>query len=311
MSYVSQIFQGKKNRIFLSVFISLILLSFVFVLFFQKRKEEVEESKKSDFVAVEYKTDENSDARFHDSDGDGIYDWKERLLGLDPHKVDSDGDGVSDGDYLRSKELIGNKNRSGQGHQVTPSERLGKNLYTALYVAAMAGDGKISEETKEKLENTVQDYIKKLNFSTKIYTEESLSVVEDTKENDFAYEKKMKQLFKKYPIKMSEFKLLLVAIKEPQKYRSEIDQAVLKYDEYLHELEKVQVPGILVRRHLQLMNTLSKLKTGLAAVVDHSQDELISLAAASQVQGMIDDAIESITKIQQFFSLIHEDGIFS
>ncbi|NKB25837.1 MAG: hypothetical protein GKR87_15985 [Kiritimatiellae bacterium] len=34
----------------------------------------------------------------NDSDGDGVPDATELLLGLDPHQIDSDGDGISDGE---------------------------------------------------------------------------------------------------------------------------------------------------------------------------------------------------------------------
>ncbi|MFQ5540646.1 MAG: hypothetical protein ACE5F4_00105 [Candidatus Paceibacteria bacterium] len=35
-----------------------------------------------------------------DSDGDGVPDWKETLLGLDPSSPDTDGDGVPDGEWV-------------------------------------------------------------------------------------------------------------------------------------------------------------------------------------------------------------------
>lgn len=38
-----------------------------------------------------------------DSDGDGLRDWEEELWGTDPFKVDTDGDGVLDGEYVRNR----------------------------------------------------------------------------------------------------------------------------------------------------------------------------------------------------------------
>lgn len=38
-----------------------------------------------------------------DSDGDGLRDWEEELWGTDPFKIDTDGDGILDGDYVKSR----------------------------------------------------------------------------------------------------------------------------------------------------------------------------------------------------------------
>ena len=47
---------------------------------------------------------EKEEAAFYntDTDGDGVSDWKEALLGLNPEKKDSDGDGISDGEEAAS-----------------------------------------------------------------------------------------------------------------------------------------------------------------------------------------------------------------
>jgi len=42
-----------------------------------------------------------------DSDGDGIPDWREREIGTDPLKVDSRGDGQSDGAAYAANGIVG------------------------------------------------------------------------------------------------------------------------------------------------------------------------------------------------------------
>ena len=64
-----------------------------------------------------------------DSDGDGLYDWEEQLWGTDPFKVDTNGDGVLDGDEVRAR-IQQNKD---SGTPVIPQQDASPKTSTAKF----------------------------------------------------------------------------------------------------------------------------------------------------------------------------------
>ncbi len=291
-----------------------ILVVFVFILgivFFYNKTQSGEKKIDENFINVRYLSEKNKDPRLIDSDNDGVYDWKEELLGLNPHSRDTDNDGISDLEYVRKLEQEVELNSQEGGENLTLSDRFGRGVYTALYLLREANGGKsIDKDTKEKVTENIKDYIENLNFGEKLYTRDSLTIVEDNKDNDFAYEKSMKKIFKEYPVKFSDFKLLSDAVGKSQKYRVKIKNVVMRYDDYLHELEKVSVPGLIVQKHLQLMNAVMKLKTALANI-DNEDDGIIVVSALSQYSKLIRETLDAIIKIQKYFQIIHEPGAFN
>jgi len=82
---------------------SLVILFIVTTLFQKDTLEELLSSNASNtedsqIHDTSFSQEENINA---DSDGDGLKDWKEVLLGFDPLSADSDGDGVLDGDEYK------------------------------------------------------------------------------------------------------------------------------------------------------------------------------------------------------------------
>ena len=304
----------RYGRKLLPYFIALLLFSLI-VFLYRSKQGSKKINDPSSPIAVRYLSKENKgdkkDPRLIDTDGDGVYDWKEELLGLDIHSPDSDNDGVSDLEYVRNLEREADIGAQGKGENLTLSDRFGRGVYTALYLLKKANGGKpLDDETKKKVEENVKNYIENLNFGEKLYTRDSIEVVEDTKENDFAYEKTMKKLFETYPVKLSDFQLLSKSVGKAKEHRVEIANVVMRYDEYLHELEKVKVPQLIVQKHLQLMNGLMKLKTALANL-DNEDDGIIVMSALSQFSKLIEDVLDAIVKINTYFEIIHEPGAFS
>ncbi len=287
-----------------------ILFALVFILYQRKQTRE-EEKAEDQRIAIRYLDEKKEeDPILRDSDGDGVYDWKEELLGLDIHSRDSDNDGVSDLDYVRNLERQGDFRSDSEGEDLTLSDRFGRGVYTALYLLKKTNGGKpLDAETKKKVEENVRNYIKHLNFGEKLYTRDTIKVVEDNAENDFAYEKRMKKLFEEYPVRLSDFDLLRKSVGKKEEYRVQLANAVMRYDEYLHELEKVDVPQLAVQKHLQLMNGLMKLKTALANT-GNEDDGIIIIAALSQFSDLVQDVLDAIVKLNEYFRIIHEPDAF-
>lgn len=302
-----------SNRVLIPILVVLIFSSLIIFLY-ERKREKNKESVNQHLITVEYLSDseKKQDPLLRDSDSDGVYDWKEELLGLDPHNPDTDRDGVSDLEYVRSIESFhSSSNKQGGGKDLTLSERFGRGVYTAIYLLEKSNDGQpLDEQTKKKIEKNVEDYIKTVHFGEKLYTRDSIKVIEDSKQNDFAYEEKMKQLFNEYPIKLSDFDLLRKSVGKEEQYRVQLTNAVMRYDDYLHELEQVKVPALAVQKHLQLMNGVVKLKTALANV-DNVDDGLIVVSALSQFSQLVEDVLDAIIKLNKYFQIIHEPDAFA
>jgi hypothetical protein len=80
-----------------------------------------------------------------DSDGDGVADWEERIVGLDPHNPDSDGDGVSDGEALaQARAILRGESPAGTNtatdQNLTQTDKLARELIGAYIQAKQFGN---------------------------------------------------------------------------------------------------------------------------------------------------------------------------
>ncbi len=293
------------------IFVFIFLAYFAYSFYQEKKAKKTLSQEKRNLLAVNYVKDEND--AFRDSDGDGLYDWFEELYpNLDPHKYDTDGDGVSDGEYIRQKERIEAKNRFARenpGEELTESDKIARGLYMALYTVYKK-EGKIDDATKQKISENVADYVKKIPLNGKIYLREDIKKVEDTKKNSFAYMKKMKELFKEYPIKTSEIMLIFKALKEGEDVSADLDRAYKKYKHYREALEKMEVPRIVAGRHTQLLNAVNQIEGAFRIMKEKNKDDLMAFSSIVQMSDIFQPLIDAIKHIQTYFEIIQEKDAF-
>ncbi len=294
--------------------IGFLLLAFVvYGLYVNYKDSQQKQGDKKNYLDVNFLNDKkNKDPQFIDSDEDGAPDWLENLFPeLDPNDPDSDNDGVLDGEYIRQKRMIHNKTRQDTtGVHLTPSEELGRGLYSAIFAVTKA-DGSLDTETKEKMSDNVVRYIKNLPLNSKLYLRDDIHTVLDTKESSFAYKKRMEELFKKYPINTSEITLILKAAKEPQKFQTEIEKAITKYDLYIHELETMDVPSLVAGRHTELLNAVNQLDGALKNLIREDKDDVVTLSSITQVNKIIQNVVDANTHIAMYFDIIKMPDAFN
>ncbi len=300
------------NKITLIIFGLFALGLIAYGIFYSYQKKQKTEVSESDILKVAL-VDDDKDGRFLDSDNDGAYDWVEELWPeLDPQNPDSDGDGVLDGKYIQQKQQIREKERLGGidiESTLTESEKLGRSVYTALLAIEKSG-GNLDENTKGQISENIVGYISDLSLGTKLYIREQLDLVEDTKENSYAYRDAMLSFYKKYPVNTSEINLIINATEDPQKYRIDLEDAAIKYDKYINELILMKVPYVIAGRHTELLNTAGQLEGALKNLTLEEYDEVVALASLVQIEKTMNTIVDVNIHIEKYFDIIEDGTIF-
>lgn len=267
----------------------------------------------SRFVNVEFINEENNQALFLDSDNDGLYDWEELLWGLDPHDPYSNGNGITDKQYVEQKQKNEAIRIFGQeffDSNLSESEKLGRSLYTAL-LAISATEGNLDAVTSDRVVRNIEQQIQSLHFGGKIYLSDDLSVVASTQANTKAYRNSMTELFRRYPIAVADVDLLIEASEQPQEYRNSLVAIARKYASYMDTLITTPVPDVVVHRHLELMNNVGQLRSAFDNLLAEQVDDIVILSSFLQIENIINSAALAVVKINTFFTLIDDPSSFA
>ncbi len=82
-----------------------------------------------------------------DSDSDGLKDWEEALWGTDPHNPDTDGDGVSDGDFAKKQQ---------EQNIVRPTQK--ENIETEIKITQKTEETGLTTQKEVFQENPLKTY---------------------------------------------------------------------------------------------------------------------------------------------------------
>lgn len=311
MNHWREYLPSKKIQIAIGV-IGLVALGLL--IYYLVSNTDLSNSKK-DYIDLSLVTNESENSEYYkDTDNDGAYDWQEALWPeLDPNNPDSDGDGVLDGKYLRTKIAIQERQRLGLGSDqsnLTESEKLSRSLSTALLAIAQSGGSIDDPETKEQISGNVINYISDLTLGEILYTRDQLKLVDNSKENSFAYRDAMKQLFTTYPVAASDIDVLITATENPQEYQGQLRSAATKYKNYLGKLVALNVPYNIAGRHTELTNNISQIAAAMENLTLVEPDELVTLSTVVQTEKILNETADAILKINAYFEIISTPGMF-
>jgi len=300
---------SKKIQITLIVILAIAIGYLVFVLI--KNNTATGEEKR---ITVALVDDSRSDDYYIDTDNDGAYDWQEALWPeLDPENPDSDGDGILDGRYIKIQQSIRETQRRTielPESNLSETEKLGRSAYTALFAISQT-DGGLDSQTEQQFSDNIATHIGDLTLGEKLYTRDQLLLVEDTKENIYAYRDRMKTLLAKYPVATSDIELLLAASEDPTRYSSRLKTISFKYADYLAELELTQTPHVIAGRHTELINNISQMSGATDNLLEEEIDELVSLAFLVQVEKILNQTADALIHINTFFEIVEDESLFT
>lgn len=203
-----------------------------------------------------------------DSDGDGLKDWEEILLGTNPRNSDSDGDGTSDG---KESELGRNPLVKGPNDKASPAgSRLSKTedlspidmaardffaRYMELRQAGLSQDKQSQEEViGQVLENSI------VLSKPKTYELSSIKTRDDSSKDSIKrYGNEVGSIFLSYSIQSRNEAIIareFVETENPNVLK-EIDPIISSYRNILDALLKLEVPKSLAGIHLGFINGMS------------------------------------------------------
>lgn len=286
------------------------LVVYGFYSYIHLKENPKKDKKNSGFILV---NDESNG--IIDSDGDGVPDWEEALwTELDPHNPDSDGDGVSDYDYIRQKKRDYESNinaASGFSYGISESDRVGRGLYTALSTMLESGD--ISEQDREVVANNVADYIADINLADRTFISTDFNIVDNSKEYSLEYKQKLTELTTKYPIRLDEFELVVVAASDPDAYAVKVYHAAVKYQEYLNELLRMNVPSAISKQHVELTNIIAQIAGSLQNISKENEDvdDLVVLSSLVQIEEIFNQTVDTLHDLSIYFGILEDESSFN
>lgn len=218
-----------------------------------------------------------------DTDNDGVADWEEKIVGLDPTKSDSDGDGVSDGESLaRARAVLRGETTNGtttgtSDASLSKTDILARELIGA-YIQAKQFGGYDPALFQEIVSISAQN---QFDVVLTKHTLQSLHIVEPTEATADTYVHEVRALLEPLT-KIPEYELetygRAVTTQNTDDYTTLADNARI-YTHAGDELLRVSVPRDATDTHLMLVNGLGAFAHALSLLSESTEDPAEAFSA--------------------------------
>ena len=221
-----------------------------------------------------------------DTDGDGVLDWEESLLGLDPTNTETTA-GTPDitvANKLRAEESTDISTAEGAPEEnLTETDKFSRELFST--VTALEQSGSLDEITGQKMVDSLVNSIGN-SAQRKIYTLADLNINNGTTIQ--RYNNALDEIYTKYPIENSVLAVLEKFIID----QNNVDVGALaglnpiigQNKKILAGLVKTSVPQYLAALHLNVINTLQGLTENLDDIKLYESDAIVALGGISKYQ---------------------------
>lgn len=283
---------------------------FLFALFFLKTKIIFKNEENSGGLAMgnggglAYNKEIISDLVNKDTDGDGVLDWEEGLWGTDPHKRDTDNNGVSD-----SAEIAKIKAETGgdeslklspkENESLTETDKFSRELFSTI--ATLNQSGAMDQATVDKLSSSITEQIKS-STPRKIFTISDIKIINsDTTQDIKNYLNTLNGIRAKYPLREN----VTAILAESMKGGGDIDVEVLNgFDPItkqmggvIKEMAVANTPQSLSFLSVAVMNGFERVIENLNDMKLIDADTILALGAISQYEENAVELQKSINKL--------------
>lgn len=255
------------------------------------------------------------DLQTKDSDGDGLKDWEEVLLGTDPHNPDTDGDGTSDGKEVAAgrNPLIKGPNDNAKSvaetanakkEALTQTDLVARDFfarYMELNQAGLAGD---SQSQADLIGQVLKNGM--VLSTPKLYAQKDILVsADDSAAAIKRYGNEVGAIFKKYSNPNARNEVVIakesVEAEKPEALK-EIDPIITTYKNIVTNLLKVSAPQSLAENHLKLVNSLSTLLFCAESLRKIDKDAVAGIQGTSLWLGAATDLNQSFITLKSSFT---------
>ncbi len=226
-----------------------------------------------------------------DTDGDGIADWEESLWGTDFTKIETT-PGIKDSDAINKLKLEKQAQNSSEGlstlneENLTETDKFAREFFTTIAVLNQSGEvdqntvDKLSEELTNRITNTPQ---------RKIYTEKDIVVNSTETVTSFKkYSDAITGIYAKNKMSYTVYDVLQKFIIDEENVNvealEELNPIIQKTENIINGMLKLSTPTSLARTHLDLINSLEKLKENITDIKLYDTDVILSLSAIGQYE---------------------------
>lgn len=256
---------------------------------------KADDTPNNEYVPSEELRAERSDVTEPDTDGDGLKDWEEALLGTNPRLSDSDGDGIGDG-AERSAELERTmEERQAIAETLDPrndedwgtlsySEQVSRLLLSG-YLTHKEPGGVFSSNDTVEIIRSLPEFSGDLPDAV-VYTEADISISNDSSDAALhAYGNAVGALLAvpEGETPTNELLALLAYFQtgDRESFSTEIGAAARTHETLVSGLRFVTVPRSLADTHLELMNALSAVAYDLRLFTYIATEPLLAVTAIS------------------------------
>ena len=244
----------------------------------------------------------SADLYTEDTDGDGLRDWEEVLMGTDPSNPDSDGDGVSDGDMLTQARAAYAQETSMATATLSKTDRLARQIF-GTYIQAKqqdtfddtAFDFVIAQATNAQFAETV---------SAAQYVRADVSTVPATPESIRAYAQAFGEALGAI-VAIREYELTTygraIEADDPAEFEK-LMAASAVYRSIVETLMELSVPDNAVETHLAFTNAFVRFAAVLETMTSTPDDPILAFTATRNFIESEDAIRAAYAKIDTYFT---------
>lgn len=217
-----------------------------------------------------------------DTDSDGVEDWEELLLGLNPNVRDSDGDGVGDKEESDQRKALLGQDRVAELENLSEGDKIGLQLAADV---ERSGDEPLSTLVQENTTAYIQSVAKKI----KQYSIVDLTFLEsNTFEAQQSYFNSMKPILESGDA-IEKTDVQKISSVFGQTSTDSFRPMIVRYEATARKLLATPVPPGAESIHLEILNSYYSMVQLLGIVdTEDTTDPVRSYALFSLIQGGID-----------------------
>ncbi|MEI8223920.1 MAG: hypothetical protein WCG20_02235 [bacterium] len=292
---------SKKIRIIIGILIVIGLGYFTIPLIIKSVKREAIREVPPTNLVISTPT---GDPTTRDTDSDGVPDWQEIAMGLDPNKPQTK-DGVADMTTFQNiKNAVGNNTFDLEAGKVTDTDKVSLTIYDALASDSKKNNGVSVEAAQAVTGQELYNYIAAQKKQVAVYTTKDINVTEGTLESNKDYAAQMKVLLadtpetKKYPTTINTY-----LDSDSTKDKSAITPVLAYFEKTIVALKSTPVPSPAASTHLDILNAIQGVYQIVKTYNPTDTDPTSQVSAVSLVQDYLISLSKSLGMLSVYFSV--------
>ena len=208
-----------------------------------------------------------------DTNGNGVPDWEEKLWGLDPNVLYTNG--------VSNKQLIEEKKRAlgitdtESNEPENDTDKLAREIYALTL--ALGQSEEVDQQTLTRIAAKISESVDTKEPRAQ-YSVKDLKTVPTTTASLNAYYTAMTRLAETYADKTSEMEILIAALDKGDTSRlPELSEDAQLYSQYAKDMKNIPVPIVLQLQHLKLFNAVAGISTTLPSLTEFDDNAIASL----------------------------------